>query len=72
METCMTLLRTADAARRLGISVSFLEKQRCLGQGPAYLKIGRAVAYRECDIDAWVASQVRQNTSQPAVGASAT
>lgn len=67
----MTLLRTADAARRLGISVSFLEKQRCLGQGPAYLKIGRSVAYRESDIDAWVAAQVRQNTSQPAVGASA-
>lgn len=62
----MTLLRTADAARRLGISVSFLEKQRCLGTGPAYLKIGRSVAYRDCDIDAWIASQVRQSTSQPA------
>lgn len=64
----MTLLRTPDAAQRLGVSASFLEKQRCLGTGPDYVKIGRSVVYRECDIDAWVAAQVRRNTSQPAGG----
>lgn len=60
----MTLLRTSDAAKRLGVSASFLEKQRYLGTGPDYVKIGRSVAYRECDIDSWVAALVRQNTSQ--------
>lgn len=65
----MTLLRTPDAAQRLGVSASFLEKQRYLGTGPDYVKIGRSVAYRESDIDAWVAAQVRQNTSQPAARA---
>jgi predicted DNA-binding transcriptional regulator AlpA len=64
----MVLLRTADAARRLGVSSSFLEKARVNGSGPSYVKIGRAVAYRDVDIDAWVASLVRQSTSARALG----
>ena len=64
-----TLLRTPDAAQRLGVSASFLEKQRCLGTGPAYIRLGRSVAYRECDIESWVASQLRHNTSQSTAGA---
>jgi len=58
----MVLLRTADAARRLGVSSSFLEKARVNGSGPSYVKSGRAVAYRDVDMDAWVASLVRQST----------
>jgi predicted DNA-binding transcriptional regulator AlpA len=62
----MLLLRTADAARRLGVSASFLEKARVNGSGPAFCKIGRSVAYRDVDIDAWVASLVHQSTSEHA------
>jgi predicted DNA-binding transcriptional regulator AlpA len=62
----MLLLRTTDAARRLGVSASFLEKARVNGSGPVYCKIGRTVAYRDVDIDAWVASLVRQSTSERA------
>jgi len=60
----MTLLRTPDAAKKLGVSQSYLEKQRLAGTGPAFAKIGRIVAYRETDIDAWVATQLRHSTSQ--------
>lgn len=60
----MFLLRTTDAAKRLGVSTSYLEKQRHFGTGPAYVKLGRAVAYRESDLEAWVAANIRQNTSE--------
>lgn len=59
----MTLVRTPEVARRLGVSESYLEKQRHFGTGPAFVKIGRAVAYRECDLDEWIASRVRNSTS---------
>ena len=62
----MVLLRTADAARRLGVSASFLEKARVDGSGPKFVKIGRTVVYRDNDIDLWVASLVRQSTSEGA------
>lgn len=60
----MILLRTADAARRLGLSVSYLEKQRHFGTGPDYVKLGRAVAYREADLAAWIETNVHRNTSE--------
>ncbi len=60
----MVLLRTPDAARRLGVSTSYLQKQRHFGTGPAYVKLGRAVAYREADLDSWVAERVQQSTSE--------
>lgn len=59
----LNLLRTPQAAARLGVSKSYLEKQRCIGTGPAYVKIGRLVAYREEDLIAWVATNVQLSTS---------
>lgn len=41
--------QTALAARWL-ISPRTLEQWRWQGRGPRYLKIGRRVVYRECDI----------------------
>lgn len=58
------LLKTPDAAKRLGVSEAFLEKHRCSGTGPAFVKLGRAVAYREVDLDQWVAARVRTSTSE--------
>lgn len=46
-------LSTEGAARRLGLSRSYLEKLRADDGGPRYLKIGRAVRYRPADLDAW-------------------
>lgn len=67
----MHLLRTPDAAKRLGVSESYLEKRRCSGDGPAYVALGRAVAYRESDLTAWVESRLRRSTSEPDVGCAA-
>lgn len=59
----MNLLRTPDAANRLGVSQSYLEKQRCSGAGPRYAKIGRLVIYREEDLTAWITAHLRNSTS---------
>ena len=49
-----TLLDTAAAARRLGVSSSFLAKARMKGVGPRYRKLGRAVRYAHADLDRWL------------------
>jgi predicted DNA-binding transcriptional regulator AlpA len=43
------------AARHTGLSKSWLDKQRALGAGPPYFKIGRRVVYRLAALDAWMA-----------------
>jgi len=53
-----------DAARYLGLSQSFLAKSRCSGFGPRYCKLGRRVAYRKSDLDAWREERVYASTSQ--------
>jgi predicted DNA-binding transcriptional regulator AlpA len=57
---------TERAAQRLGLSISTLEKMRCLGGGPAYLKLGRRVVYEVADLDAWKAARRTLSTSQRA------
>jgi hypothetical protein len=60
------LLRTADAARYVGLSGSTLEKLRISGSGPVYQKAGtKIVVYRVDDLDAWLASGRRTSTSDP-------
>jgi predicted DNA-binding transcriptional regulator AlpA len=41
------LLHSRDAAKMLGVSISWLAKSRLAGNGPRYAKIGRAVRYQE-------------------------
>lgn len=55
---------TERAARRLGLSVSTLEKLRVTGGGPAYLKLGRRVVYQASDLDTWKAARRTYSTSQ--------
>ena len=49
-----------QAARYIGMSVSYLRQDRCYGAvgdrvpGPIFLKFGRAIRYRVCDLDAWL------------------
>lgn len=54
---------TRGAAKLLSLSESFLNKQRCSGNGPRYVKAGRRVLYRPSDLKAWLASRVRKSTS---------
>lgn len=57
-------LNTAEAAARLGLAVSTVEKLRLTGDGPKYLKLGRAVRYRVDTIDAWLSAREVSSTSQ--------
>ena len=56
-------LRTADAARYVGIAPSTLEKLRVNGGGAIYIRIGRVVLYDPDDLDVWLAAHRRKSTS---------
>jgi predicted DNA-binding transcriptional regulator AlpA len=53
------LLHERDAAVILGVSHYWLQRQRWLGTGPAWIKVGgptgRAVRYQSSALEAWVA-----------------
>jgi len=52
------LLNVREAAARLGLSKSTLDKWRCAGKGPRYVKsTDRAVRYDPEDLDAWIAAR---------------
>ena len=61
-----TLLDTAAAAERLGVSPSFLAKARMQGTGPRYRKLGRAVRYAQADLDHWLMACSRTSTAEQA------
>lgn len=46
------LLTVEQTADHLGLAVSTLNKWRCNGEGPIFVKLGRAVRYKQSDIDA--------------------
>lgn len=59
-----TLLNVREAAARLGLSKSTLDKMRCTGNGPRFIKsTDRAVRYDPVDLDAWIAGRRRNKTS---------
>ncbi|MNH87237.1 Helix-turn-helix domain protein [compost metagenome] len=61
------LLRDPQAADYLAVSIAWLQRQRWLGTGPVYVKVGsRAVRYRLSDLEAWVNQNVRRGSSAEA------
>jgi len=58
-------LRTAEAARFLGLSDRTLEKHRSYGTGPIYRKIGGRVVYTLDDLQAWSERGARRSTTDP-------
>jgi predicted DNA-binding transcriptional regulator AlpA len=59
------LLREAEAAFRLGTSVRTLQKLRCNGKGPRFVRLSRSVRYDPADLDAFIAVGRRTSTSDP-------
>jgi predicted DNA-binding transcriptional regulator AlpA len=53
-----------DAGNFLHLSTSWLAKARMRGDGPAYVKLGRSVRYRESALVQWLKSRTRQSTSE--------
>lgn len=61
-------LNTLDAAKLLGLSPSTLEKWRVYGIGPVYLKLNRAVRYRQSDLEEWLSGNLVSSTSAARLG----
>lgn len=60
-------LTSQQAADLIGISASTLAKLRLSGEGPKFLKLGKRVAYRPSDLEAWQSQRVYQSTSEYAL-----
>lgn len=59
------LLTTKEAARYLGVSEAFLEKDRWAGARIPFVRIGtRAVRYRQTDLDFHIQSNIKRSTSE--------
>lgn len=54
---------TDGAAERLGVTPETLRNWRWRGDGPPFVKLGRAVRYRLSDLSAWLDAQTRTSTS---------
>lgn len=59
-----TLLNQEKLAALLAneVSTATLEKWRCTGQGPRFIRVGRKVLYRRTDIEAWLTSRTVTHT----------
>jgi len=58
------LLHPKEVAQMLNVSLSWLAKARLRGDGPRYVKIGRAVRYPESSVREYVKSRMRGSTSE--------
>jgi predicted DNA-binding transcriptional regulator AlpA len=59
------LLTEREAARFLGMTVSFLRARRIRGGGPPFIRVGsRTVRYDVRDLEGWIEAQRRQSTSE--------
>lgn len=61
------LLNEKEVEKIFGIKRSCLQKWRCLGGGPNYIKIGRSVRYRPSDIENFIHEHQRISTSDPGI-----
>lgn len=61
-----SLMHERDAADYLCVSIAWLQRARCYGAGPRFIKVGgpngRAVRYRKSDLDTYL----DQNTVETA------
>ena len=61
------LLTTPEAAERLGVSASYLNRLRVTGEGPPFVKLGTRVTYDPADLAAWIEARKRRSTSEAGV-----
>lgn len=59
------LLTTKEAAKYLGLSKAFLERDRWAGARIPFLRVGsRAVRYRISDLERYLNSRIKHSTSE--------
>jgi len=59
-------LDVETTAKRLNVSISFLNKARGSGDGPPFCKFAKTVRYHWPSVKEWASSRVRQSTSEAA------
>jgi len=58
------LLNQAEAADLLRLSQRTLERLRCVGGGPRFVRLRGSVRYRTEDLQSWIEARVVSNTSE--------
>ncbi len=58
------LLTSREAATFLRVSESWLAKARVNAIGPAFIRVGRSIRYRESDLLQWMKSHTHLSTSE--------
>lgn len=62
------ILRTVEAAEYVGLAPSTLEKLRCKGEGPTFIRLGgKAVGYDLEDLNRWLDRQRSKGADDPEV-----
>ena len=56
-DTKSPLLNTCQVAAMLGLKKSTIEKWRVTNRGPAFIRIGGAIRYRQSVVNAWMQAQ---------------
>jgi len=59
----ISVMNVQQAASYLGLAVSTLNKWRCYGDGPLFIKMGRSVRYRIKDLNDYVEGRRAASTS---------
>ena len=63
--TLPALLTDHEAAEYLGVSVGTLSVWRSVGRYQIpYLKVGRKIRYRQCDLEAWLRTREATHTGE--------
>ena len=57
-------LTQEEVAAVLRLSPRTLERHRLAGTGPAYVKLGRRVIYKQASVEAWAAANTFSSTSE--------
>jgi predicted DNA-binding transcriptional regulator AlpA len=60
----LAMLTQSECAEHLRLSERTLERFRVSGCGPKFVRMGKSIRYRLCDVEAWIASRVVGSTSE--------
>jgi len=58
------VLTPKETSNRFKVSLSWLAKARMRGDGPPFIKVGRAIRYTEAGLQQWMKARQRLSTSE--------
>jgi predicted DNA-binding transcriptional regulator AlpA len=63
----LRLMRPPQVADALGTTVGHLAKLRLTGRGPAFVRLGRSIAYDERELRRWIDARTFKSTAEASV-----